>query len=189
MTVAFKATRLAIPELILIEPRRFRDERGMMSETFRVEAFREIGVSAEFVQDNEAHSHKRGTVRGLHFQAPPCAQAKLVRVFVGAIFDIAVDIRRGSPSYGQAVAVELSAERGDQLYIPHGFAHGYCTLSDNSVVTYKCDAYYAPGTEGGLHILDESLAIDWPVAPEASLLSPKDQVLPGLTGFQSPFTY
>jgi dTDP-4-dehydrorhamnose 3,5-epimerase len=188
MTAAFKATRLAIPDLVLIEPRRFRDERGMMAETFRVEAFRDIGVDAHFVQDNEALSHRRGTVRGLHFQAPPCAQAKLVRVLAGAIFDVAVDIRRGSPTYGRSVAVELSAERGDQLYIPHGFAHGYCTLTDDALVTYKCDAYYAPATEGGLHVLDESLAIDWPVAPDASLLSPKDRVLPGLAAFASPFS-
>lgn len=158
-------------------------------ETYREAAFRQLGIEAAFVQDNEAMSLERGTLRGLHFQAPPHAQAKLVRVLRGAIFDVAVDIRNGSPSFGRWLGVRLDDEAGEQLYIPAGFAHGYCTLEPRTVVAYKCDAYYDAPTEGGLLYSDPAIGIQWPMPVERMILSEKDRGLPTLAELVSPFAW
>jgi dTDP-4-dehydrorhamnose 3,5-epimerase len=182
-----KAEPLAIPEVVLIETRTFADDRGSFSETWNRRAFRDAGIDAEFVQDNHAKSASAGTVRGLHYQAPPHAQGKLVRVVRGAIFDVAVDIRKGSPTYGQWVGATLSAENTHQLWVPAGFAHGYATLEDETEVLYKVTGFYAPECEGGILWNDPDLAIDWPVDTTSALLSEKDLKLPGFRDFVSPF--
>jgi dTDP-4-dehydrorhamnose 3,5-epimerase len=173
-----KVTETKISGLILIAPRLFNDGRGSFSETYNKQAFQKAGIDADFVQDNRSHSRPVNTVRGLHFQTPPFAQAKLVSVQRGRIFDVAVDLRRGSPTFLQHVAVELTADGGEQFFIPAGFAHGFCTLEPDSVVTYKVDAYYAPAHEGGLHWRTPELEIDWPCGADDGILSPKDAVLP-----------
>ena len=184
-----KVERLAIPEVLLIEPRRYADPRGFFSEVWSRRTLAEAGLDVEFVQDNHSLSTEVGVVRGLHFQKPPSAQGKLVRVVRGAILDIAVDIREGSASYGQHVARVLSADNWQQLWVPRGFAHGFCTLEPATEVAYKVDGPYAPECEDGLAWNDPALAIDWPVAPGEAQLSGKDAVLPGLPGFDSPFSY
>lgn len=189
MAVKFDAVRVGVPELILVRPRRFVDSRGVMMETYRHAEFVALGIDSVFLQDNEAHSPCEGTLRGLHFQAPPFAQAKLVRVLKGAIFDVAVDLRRGSPSFGTAVGASLTADGGEQLFVPRGFAHGYATLEDDSVVSYKCDSYYAPEAEGGIQFNDPALGIKWPKPPQMALMSDKDRALPRLAGFASPFIF
>jgi dTDP-4-dehydrorhamnose 3,5-epimerase len=182
-----KAEPLAIPEVVLIETRTFADDRGSFSETWNRRAFRDAGIDAEFVQDNHAKSASAGTVRGLHYQVPPHAQGKLVRVVRGAIFDVAVDIRKDSPTYGQWVGATLSAENTHQLWVPAGFAHGYATLEDDTEVIYKVTDFYAPECEGGVLWNDPDLAIDWPVDTASALLSEKDLKLPGFRDFVSPF--
>ncbi len=177
-----------LPGVLLISPRRFGDHRGFFAETYSRRRYGEIGIGVEFVQDNHSLSAEVGTVRGLHFQAPPHAQAKLVRCGRGAIFDVAVDIRKGSPTYGQWVGYELSAENGAQLFIPAGFAHGFATLLPESEVVYKCSDYYAPETEGALLWNDPEVGIDWPLAGDA-ILSDKDAVAPPLADLDSPFTW
>ena len=179
------ATRL--PGVLLIEPKRHGDHRGFFAETYSQQAYAELGVEAAFVQDNHSLSAAAGTVRGLHFQAPPSAQAKLVRCGRGAIFDVAVDIQRGSPTYGQWAGYTLSAENGAQLYIPAGFAHGFVTLEPDSEIIYKCSDYYAPETEGALRWDDPDIGINWPLS-SAPILSEKDAVAPLLADFNSPFT-
>ena len=174
--------------VLLIHPKRFGDTRGFFAETFSRRAYVGAGVDPEFVQDNHSLSAKVGTVRGLHFQAPPHAQAKLVRCGRGAIFDIAVDIRRGSPTYGRWAGYTLSAENGAQLYIPVGFAHGFATLEPDSEIIYKCSDYYAPETEGALRWDDPDIGIKWPLTG-APVLSEKDAAAPLLAGFNSPFTF
>lgn len=180
---------LAIPAVVLIRPRKFGDARGYFMETWSLEAFAAAGIGAAFVQDNQSLSAARGVVRGLHFQAPPAPQAKLVRVLRGAIFDVAVDIRAGSPSYGKWCAATLTAEGAEQMFVPRGFAHGFCTLAPDTEVAYKVDGRYAPETEGGLAWNDPGLSIDWPVAAGEAQLSGKDAALPGFAGFSSPFRY
>lgn len=172
-------TPLAIPEVLLITPKRHGDARGWFSETWSRKTFAELGVAADFVQDNQAFSSRKGTIRGLHFQQAPHAQAKLVRALRGAIYDVAVDVRQGSPSYGRWVAAELTAEGGEQLFVPRGFAHAYCTLTDDCEIFYKVDGLYAPQTEGGLIWNDPDLGIAWPLDGEPAL-SDKDKVLPRL---------
>jgi dTDP-4-dehydrorhamnose 3,5-epimerase len=172
-------TPLAIPEVLLITPKRHGDARGWFSETWSRKSFADIGVDADFVQDNQAFSSRKGTIRGLHFQQAPHAQAKLVRVLRGAIYDVAVDVRQGSPTYGRWVAAELTAEGGEQLFVPRGFAHGYCTLTNDCELFYKVDGLYAPQTEGGVIWNDPDLAITWPLDGEP-VLSDKDKVLPRL---------
>lgn len=174
-------TPLELPEVLLIRPRRFGDDRGWFEETWNDKRLKEAGVDAAFVQDNQSLSRTPGTVRGLHFQAPPFAQAKLVRVAAGAILDVAVDIRRSSPRYGRWVAAELSAENGAQLFVPHGFAHGFITRTPDTVVNYKVDGYYDKASEGGIKFDDPDLAIDWGIAPSAAVLSEKDLVLPAFS--------
>jgi dTDP-4-dehydrorhamnose 3,5-epimerase len=188
MSQAF-ATPTDLPGVLLVVPARFRDARGDFCETYREDRFREAGIEARFVQDNHARSREAGTVRGLHFQAPPHAQAKLVRVVRGRVFDVAVDIRTGSPTYGRWTARELTAEGGEQLFVPRGFAHGYCTLEPGTEVAYKVDGYYAPASDRGLLWSDPGLAIPWPVAPGDALLSDKDRSLPALSDLASPFTF
>lgn len=180
---------LELPEVRLLQPRRFHDERGWFMETFRHDWRDSLGPVGDFVQDNHAATAKAGTLRGMHYQAPPFAQAKLVRVVRGSIFDVAVDLRRGSPRYGRWVGVTLSAEEGRQLFVPAGFAHGYCTLEPDTEVAYKCDAYYAPDAEGGVHPADPDLAIEWPRLADMSRLSPKDSALPWLRDLASPFSF
>ena len=173
----------------LIKPKRHADDRGWFSETYNRRSLARLGVTDEFVQDNHAYSRQRFVLRGLHFQAPPSAQTKLVRCVVGAIWDVAVDIRRGSPTFGQHVAAELTAENGWQLLVPRGFAHGYVTLQPDSEVQYKVDAYYAPETEGGLIWDDPDLALPWPLDGESPMVAAKDAALPRIADFLSPFDY
>jgi len=172
-------TPLAIPEVLLITPKRHGDERGWFAETWSRRALAEAGVEADFVQDNQAFNAKKGTLRGLHFQTAPHPQAKLVRVLKGAILDVAVDVRLGSATYGRYVSAELTAEGGEQLFVPRGFAHGYCTLTDDCELFYKVDGLYAPQTEGGVAWDDPDLGILWPLDGDP-VLSDKDKVLPKL---------
>lgn len=172
----------------LFKPRRFGDHRGFFAETYSRRVYTEKGVGDEFLQDNHSLSTAVGTVRGLHFQAPPHAQAKLVRCGRGAIFDVAVDIRRGSATYGRWVGYTLSAENGAQLYIPAGFAHGFATRMPDSEIVYKCSDYYAPETEGSLRWDDPEIGIEWPLT-SAPVLSEKDAQAPLLADFNSPFTF
>ena len=171
---------------VFITPLRHNDERGYFSEIYSRRRYAELEICEEFVQDNHSLSRASGTLRGLHFQAPPHAQAKLVRCGRGAIFDVAVDIRRGSPSYGQWEGYELSAENGHQLYVPVGFAHGFMTLEPDSEIVYKCTDYYAPETEGAVRW--DSCGIEWPL-PGDPILSDKDAIAPVLADFDSPFVY
>jgi dTDP-4-dehydrorhamnose 3,5-epimerase len=185
--VAF--TRLAIPDVVLVQPVRHGDGRGYFCETYKKPAFDAFGIDLAFVQDNESLSRPVGVVRGLHFQTPPMAQAKLVRVLRGAIFDVAVDIRKGSPSYGKWVAARLTAEEGNQLFMPHGFAHGFCTLEPDTLIAYKVDAPYSRPNDAGIAWDDPDLAIDWPLTTETAVLSDKDRVQPRLRDYDSPFVY
>lgn len=178
-----------IDGVVVITPRRFADTRGHFSETYNAATLASHGITTTFVQDNQSYSSDAGTVRGLHFQAPPAAQAKLVRVLAGVIWDVAVDIRRGSPTYGAWVGRELSAEAGNQLLIPVGFLHGFVTRTPDVIVAYKCSAPYAAETEGAVRFDDPDLGIDWGIAPEDAVLSDKDAAAPGFAGFDSPFTY
>jgi dTDP-4-dehydrorhamnose 3,5-epimerase len=173
-------TPLALPEVLLITPRRHGDARGWFSETWSRKSLATAGLDIDFVQDNQAFNARSGTVRGLHFQTAPHPQAKLVRVLAGAILDVAVDVRAGSPTRGRWVSARLTAEGGEQLFVPRGFAHGYCTLCDDVMLAYKVDGDYAPQTEGGVIWNDPDLAIDWPVPPDRAVLSDKDLLLPRL---------
>jgi len=178
-----------MPGVRLLTPRRLLDERGWFGETFRASDFAGEGSSTIFVQDNQALSHAAGTLRGLHFQAPPRAQAKLIRCLRGRAFDVAVDLRRGSPSFGKWVAAELTAANGRQLFVPEGFAHGYLTLEPETEIFYKASDYYAPECEGGLRFDDAELGIAWPLPAPRIILSNKDRSLPGIHSFDSPFVY
>lgn len=170
-----KILKTEIADLLILEPTLHGDSRGYFFESFHADRFRELtGLDVQFVQDNEAMS-RRGVVRGLHYQLAPYAQAKLVRVVAGNVWDVAVDMRRSSPTFGRYVAVELSAENKRQLYIPKGFAHGYAVLSEEAVFQYKCDAYYHPEAEAGVAWNDPTIAIEWPLAEEDMVLSEKDQ--------------
>ncbi len=179
--------RFKIREVVAIRPDRHQDARGFFSETYSRRALAEAGIDTEFVQDNHSLSVPPGTLRGLHFQVPPAAQAKLVRVVRGALFDVAVDLRAGSPSYGRHVSCRLSAEEWNQLYVPVGFAHGFCTLEPDTEVIYKVSGYYAPEHDRGLLWNDPALAIDWPVSEP--LLSEKDRSHPLLRQMPVCFTY
>lgn len=182
-----KATE--IPGVRLLIPRYFTDARGYFVETYNARAARDLGLMVEFVQDNQALSLKRGTIRALHFQVPPKVQAKLVRVLRGSIYDVAVDLRAGSPSYGRWVGATLTAQGGEQIFVPRGFAHGYCTLEDDTEVAYKVDDYYAPDCERGVAWDDPTLKIDWPIQLADAVLSDKDRKLPAFADFTSPFRY
>jgi dTDP-4-dehydrorhamnose 3,5-epimerase len=174
-----------IDGVVIIEPRIFEDSRGYFFESFSLREFAEKVCPIYFVQDNESKS-SYGVMRGLHFQRPPYTQSKLVRCVKGSVLDVAVDIRKGSRSYGQHVAVELTEDNHRQFFIPKGFAHGFAVLSETAVFQYKCDEFYHPETEGGISILDDSLYIDWRIKDKA-ILSEKDTKLPLLENFDSPF--
>ena len=178
-----------IAEVKEIRPVRHHDPRGFFSEIFRETLFREHGIGVPFVQENHSLSVDRGVVRGLHFQIPPAPQAKLVRVAAGAILDVAVDIRRGSPTYGRHVAVVLTAEQGNQLFVPEGFAHGFCTLEPNTEVVYKVSSYYSPAHDKGLAWDDPELKIAWPISESEALLSDKDRRNPPLAELPAYFRY
>jgi dTDP-4-dehydrorhamnose 3,5-epimerase len=177
-----------LPPVQLIRPKRYGDSRGWFTETYNVDTFTQAGITATFVQDNHSLSVPAFTLRGLHFQTPPHGQDKLIRCIRGRIFDVAVDVRKGSPTYGRGVGTELSADNGHQLFVPIGFAHGFVTLEPDCEVTYKCSDTYAPQADGGIRW--DSAGIDWPIPAGATLeLSAKDQTLPTLAEFDSPFAY
>jgi dTDP-4-dehydrorhamnose 3,5-epimerase len=178
---------LDIEGLIELRPKRWRDKRGFFSEVWRDEWLGHVGVDLRFVQDNHSYSNQRGVLRGLHFQAPPAAQDKLVRVARGSIFDVAVDIRRGSSTYGQWAGIVISADEWNQLLIPRGFAHGFVTLEDDTHVLYKVTAPYAPELERTIRFDDPALGIDWPIQRAEVLLSPKDRSAPPLAGLETGF--
>ncbi|ANK83262.1 MAG: dTDP-4-dehydrorhamnose 3,5-epimerase [Rhizobiales bacterium NRL2] len=173
----------AIPEVRIVRPARHGDGRGFFSEVWNRRALAEAGIEADFVQDNHVLNGRSGTLRGLHLQLAPSPQAKLVRCLSGAILDVAVDVRRGSATFGRHVAVELSGENWAQLWVPEGFAHGYCTLTDGAEVIYKVTGYYDAQAERGVRFDDPALGIDWPVEPAAAILSEKDRAWPDLAGF------
>ena len=177
----------AIQDVKILTPKRFGDERGFFSEVFNEQRFADAGIAVHFVQDNHSLSAKAGTIRGLHFQAPPFAQAKLVRVVRGRMLDVAVDLRRSSPTYGRHVAVELSPESWRQIFVPVGFAHGFCTLEANTEVVYKASNYYSAAHDFGLAWDDPSLGIRWPAAPGGATLSDKDRRHPTLSDLPAYF--
>jgi dTDP-4-dehydrorhamnose 3,5-epimerase len=182
-------TALAIPDVKLVKPPRFRDARGIFSEVYNRQALSRAGIAVDFVQDNCSVSAPAGTIRGLHFQAPPMAQAKIVMVLRGRMRDVVVDCRKGSPTFGQHVDVELNSENWHQLYVPGGFAHGFCTLEADTMVLYKVSAPYAPELDGGIAWNDPDLGIDWPVSADRAVVSSKDMQLPRLRDIASPFSY
>ena len=173
-------------KLILMKPTRHKDDRGFFSEIYSYHQYKEAGIDLVFVQENQSFSLSLGTLRGLHFQSPPHAQGKLVRCGRGAIFDIAVDIRKGSPTFGHWEGYELTAENGYQLYVPVGFAHGFMTLEPASEIIYKCTSYYAPEFEGSIRWNDPNLAIEWPIS-ENIILNERDAIAPLLKDFETPF--
>lgn len=180
---------LAIPDVKVITPSVFRDERGFFSETYSRRALAEAGIEVDFVQDNHSMSRTRGVLRGLHFQTEPFAQGKLVRVLRGAIFDVAVDIRRASPTFGQHVSCVLSAENWSQMWVPAGFAHGFCTLEPDTEVLYKVTAFYAPQCDKGIAFDDPDIGIAWPIPQSEFVLSDKDRRHPRLRDLPAEFTY
>ena len=173
---------------LLFTPKIFGDSRGYFMETFKAKVFEEhTGLQNPFIQDNQSLSKPKGTIRGLHFQIPPHPQGKLVRCLTGSIVDVAVDARRGSPTYGQHVRAILSAENAAQLWVPAGFLHGFSTLEDDTTVTYKCTDYYAPECDGNIHFADPDLNIDWGVDLQNAVLSENDINAPSFKNFDSPF--
>lgn len=176
-----------IEGVVIIEPKVFGDSRGYFFESWSQKGFDELVRPIKFVQDNESMS-TYGVMRGLHFQRPPFTQSKLVRCVKGAVLDVAVDIRKGSPTYGQHVAVELTEDNHRQFFVPRGFAHGFAVLSETAVFQYKCDNFYAPQADGGISILDDSLGIDWRIPTDKAILSEKDTMHACLKDFDSPFS-
>jgi dTDP-4-dehydrorhamnose 3,5-epimerase len=181
--------KTSLEGVVIVEPRRFHDERGFFSETWNRQTLADMGIDLDFVQDNHSLSVKAGTVRGLHYQSPPHAQAKLVRVGQGSVLDVAVDIRIGSPTYGHWVSVELSAENGKQLLVPPGFLHGFVTQEPNTEVYYKCTDYYAPDCDGSIRFDDTGIGVDWGLPTTQAILSDKDAKAPAFADFVSPFHY
>lgn len=183
---SLKVEKTNLLDVLILTPARFGDHRGFFSESYSRQRMAEHGITTEFVQDNHSLSSEVGTVRGLHFQSPPHAQAKLVRCGKGALFDVAVDIRKGSPTYGQWTGVELTFENGKQLLVPEGFLHGFITLQPDTEIIYKCSDYYAPECDGAVRW--DSCGIDWNFAG-TPILSDKDAIAPALADFDSPFVY
>jgi dTDP-4-dehydrorhamnose 3,5-epimerase len=181
--------RTHIPGVVCLVPPRSADSRGHFVETYSKRSLAEVGIAADFVQDNQSFSAQAGTIRGLHFQLPPTSQAKLVRVVRGRVYDVVVDLRLGSPTFGLWAAETLTAHCGEQLYVPRGLAHGFCSLEPGTEVAYKVDNYYAPEYDSGLVWNDPDLAIDWPVPPQDVVLSDKDRKLGRLADFTTPFRY
>lgn len=184
--IGMNIIKTALEGVVIIEPRVFEDPRGYFFESFSERDFNTQVREVRFVQDNESMSGY-GVMRGLHFQRPPFTQSKLVRCVKGAVLDVAVDIRKGSPTYGQHVAVELTEDNHRQFFVPRGFAHGFAVLSDTAIFQYKCDNFYAPQADGGISILDDSLGIDWRIPTDKAILSEKDTKHPLLKDFDSPF--
>ncbi|MEX6632483.1 dTDP-4-dehydrorhamnose 3,5-epimerase [Hyphococcus lacteus] len=180
-------TALAIPDVKLITPRRFSDDRGFFSETYNAKAFKSAGIDCDFIQDNHSFSARKGTVRGLHYQSPPFAQSKLVRVLRGSIIDVAVDARKNSSTFGQWVKTELSAKTGTQIFIPQGFLHGFVTLEPDTEVAYKVDAFYDGASDGSVKWDDTDLGIEWGLSGAEASLSEKDAKAPKWADFASPF--
>ncbi|MBO9468073.1 dTDP-4-dehydrorhamnose 3,5-epimerase [Tropicibacter sp. R15_0] len=183
-----QVTETPLPGVFLLEPRRFGDDRGFFCESWNKARMAEAGLDYDFVQDNHSMSAQVGTVRGLHFQSPPHAQAKLVRCGRGVLFDVAVDIRKGSPTYGQWVGYELSFDNGKQLLIPEGFLHGFATRTPDTEIIYKCSDYYAPDCDGAVRFDCPDLGIDWGLSGDA-VLSEKDAAAPVMADFDSPFVW
>jgi len=181
--------RLAIPDVLLLKPKKFGDDRGFFSEVYNLDVFQAAGLKAPFVQDNHSRSAQQGVVRGLHYQRPPKAQGKLVRVVKGSVYDVAVDFRKGSPYFGQWVGATLSAENWTQIWVPPGFLHGFCTLEPETEVIYKVTDYYAPECDAGIYWNDPALGIDWPMDPAYAVLSGKDSTAPMFADVESPFVY
>ncbi len=182
-----KIEKTRLPGILILTPARHGDERGFFSESWNRKRLAEEGLDIDFVQDNHSLSAAVGTVRGLHFQSPPHAQAKLVRCGRGRLFDVAVDIRRGSPTYGQWTGVELSYENGRQLLVPEGFLHGFVTREPDTEIIYKCSDYYAPDCDGAVRFDDPAIGIDWGIDPAKAVISDKDRDAPLLSDFRSPF--
>ncbi len=178
-----------LPGVLILTPKRFGDARGFFSESWNRQTLAAHGIEMDFCQDNHSLSAQVGTVRGLHFQAPPHAQDKLVRCGRGALFDVAVDIRRGSPTYGHWVGVELNEQNGKQLLVPAGFLHGFSTLQPDTEIIYKCTDYYAPAADGAVRFDDPAIGIDWKIDPGQAVLSEKDAAAPLLADFESPFVW
>jgi len=185
--MSLEVNSLELEGVLLFRPKKFNDVRGYFIETFNARSYAEAGVDSAFVQDNQSLSRKTGTIRGLLFQRPPAAQAKLVRVLRGSIFDVVVDLRHGSRSYGRWCSTTLTGEGGEQLFVPRGFAHGFCALEPDTEVAYKVDNFYAPSCDAGLRWDDPDLAIPWPVRPADAVISEKDAGLPFFKTFVSPF--
>jgi dTDP-4-dehydrorhamnose 3,5-epimerase len=185
--MALKVETLSLGGVLHVTPSRFGDVRGYFSETYNRAAFAAAGIDRAFIQDNQSLSRDRGVVRGMHFQIPPFAQAKLVRVLRGSVYDVAVDIRRNSPTYGQSVAVNLTAELGNQLFIPDGFAHGFCTLEPDTEVLYKVDAPYSRDHERGLLWNDPALGVRWPIEDAEAVVIERDRGHPRLAGLPEFF--
>jgi dTDP-4-dehydrorhamnose 3,5-epimerase len=177
-----------LPGLKIFEPKVFADSRGYFLETFNENTFKEAGIYSNFVQDNESQS-QYGVVRGLHYQLDPHAQAKLVRVIVGEVLDVVIDIRKGSPTFGQSYSIILSGENKKQLYIPRGFAHGFSVLKDNTIFSYKCDNFYSKESEGGILLTDPALGIDWQIPADKMILSDKDKNSPAFKDSLNNFEY
>lgn len=184
-----KLENTSLDGVLILTPSRFGDARGFFSESYSAQLFAKNGLAFDFVQDNHSLSMQVGTVRGLHLQSPPYAQTKLIRCGRGRFLDVAVDIRKGSPTYGQWTGVELSFENGKQLLVPHGFLHGFVTLEPETEIVYKCDNYYAPDYEHAVRFDDPDIGIDWQIDPAKAVLSDKDATAPFLKDFDSPFTY
>jgi dTDP-4-dehydrorhamnose 3,5-epimerase len=183
-----KIIKTPIPDLLIIEPRVFADERGYFFESFNETKFAEAGLNTDFVQDNESKSH-RGVIRGLHYQLAPFAQAKLIRVVRGTVYDVAVDLREGSPTFGKWFGVEVSASKKNQFYIPKGFAHGFSVLSENAIFSYKCDEFYNPTVDRGIRFDDPTLKIDWRLPLEDAVISGKDLALPFFADAEMNFKF
>lgn len=184
-----KIEKTKLSGVLILTPTRFGDARGFFSESWSASRMADAGLDYEFVQDNHSMSAQAGTVRGLHFQAPPQAQAKLVRCGRGNLLDVAVDIRKGSPTYGQWISEELSFENGKQLLIPRGFLHGFVTLEADTEIIYKCDNSYSPECDGAVRFDDPDIGIEWGIEPNKAVLSDKDEAAPYMRDFDSPFTY
>ncbi len=183
-----RITKTDLPDLLILEPARFGDERGFFSESWNRKTLQDQGIDIDFVQDNHSLSAAVNTVRGLHFQSPPHAQAKLVRCGRGVLFDVAVDVRRGSPAFGRWFGIELSAENGRQLLVPAGFLHGFATRAPDTEIIYKCSDYYAPECDGAVRFDDPAIGIDWGLSGPA-ILSDKDAGAQMLDAFDTPFTW
>ena len=179
--------KTALDGVLVLTPKRFADARGFFTESYNAKRFGEAGIDVAFVQDNHSYSARAGTVRGLHFQAPPFAQSKLVRVLRGAVIDVAVDARKASPTYGRWVGVELSADNGRQIFVPQGFLHGFITLTPDTDVAYKVDAFYDMESDGAVKWDDPDLAVDWGPTAKDALLSEKDAAAQSWAAFRSPF--